>query len=32
MLLPIAFVVIIGFVGVALYLVLRKNNGKEEKR
>ncbi|MBB3970888.1 hypothetical protein GGR35_003514 [Mucilaginibacter phyllosphaerae] len=32
MLLPVAFVLIIAFVVLALFLILRKNNGKQEKR
>jgi hypothetical protein len=32
MLLPFAFVFIIAFVILAFYLILRKNNGKKEKR
>jgi hypothetical protein len=32
MLLPVAFVIIIAFVVLALILIIRKNKGKEEKR
>jgi hypothetical protein len=32
MLIPVAFVIIIAFVVLALVLIVRKNNGKEEKR
>lgn len=32
MLTPIAFVIIIAFAALALYLIIRKDKGKEEKR
>jgi hypothetical protein len=32
MLLPVAFVIIIAFIALALFLILRKSKGKEEKR
>jgi hypothetical protein len=32
MLIPVAFVIIIAFVVLALFLIIRKGNGKEEKR
>jgi hypothetical protein len=32
MLIPVAFVIIIAFVVLALILIIRKNKGKEEKR
>lgn len=32
MLIPVAIVIIIAFVALALFLILRKSNGKEEKR